>query len=180
MSTADSNAVIHYLLVTNGTSAAVTLVPDANSPVYSGPISITASIQVRARAFSAQTNFFPGPPHNETYLQVAASAARFSSDLPIVVFHDMGAGDVAATADQFMTMQVFDTTYGRSSLTNPPDPSAQGYFHRRGQATFWNPKANLRVETQDDLRRQSERAIAGPARRRTTGCSTALTATTRC
>jgi hypothetical protein len=68
-----------------------------------------------------------------------------------VVFHNMGGGtDVPATDDQFITMQVFDTRNGHSSLTNPPDVAGQGYFHRRGQATFWDPKPNLRVETQDE------------------------------
>ncbi len=149
LSTADPTAVIHYLLVTNGASAAVTNVPTAASPIYTGPLTITNSTQVRARAFPTQPNYFPGPAHNETYIQIASSVTGFSSDLPIVVFHDMGGGAVAYTADQFMTMQVFDTRNGRSSLLNPPDLAVQGYFHRRGQATIGNPKANLRVETQD-------------------------------
>jgi hypothetical protein len=149
LATAESNAVIRYLLVTNGTSAVVTVVPDNTSPIYTGPLIISSSVQMRARAYSAQTGAFPGPLHNETYLQIAPSAAGFSSDLPIVVFHDMGGGDVAYTADQFTTMEVFDTKNGRSSLLNPPDLVVQGYFHRRGQATLYNPKANLRVETQN-------------------------------
>ena len=60
-----------------------------------------------------------------------------------------------------MTMQVFDTVYGRSSPTNPPDQSAQGIFHRRGQATFWNPKPNLRVETRDDFGDDLDVPLAG-------------------
>ncbi len=149
LNTAETNAVIHYLLVTNGASAVVTMVPDLTSPIYTGPLTISGSVQVRARAFSTTAGFFPGPLHNETYIQIAPSAAGFSSDLPIVVFHDMGGGAVAYTDDQFMTMEVFDTQNGRSSLLNPPDLVVQGYFHRRGQATFYNPKPNLRVETQD-------------------------------
>ena len=151
LSTSDSNAVIHYLLVTNGTVAATSDIPEATAPAYSGPILISATTQVRARAFPAQTNYFPGPLRNQTYLQIAADAAGFSSDLPIVVFHDLGGGAVAATTDQFMTMQVFDTRNGgRSSLLNPPDLAVQGYFHRRGETTLWNPKASLRVETEDE------------------------------
>ncbi|HTL56672.1 MAG TPA: lamin tail domain-containing protein [Candidatus Limnocylindrales bacterium] len=155
LSTADTNAVIRYLLVTNGPSAVVTVVPNANSPIYTGPITISGSIQVRARAFSTRAGYFPGPLHNETYLQISPGLTSFSSDLPIVVFHDMGGGGVAYTADQFTTLEVFDTKNGRSSLLNPPDLVIQGYFHRRGQATLYNPKASLRVETQnaygDDL-----------------------------
>jgi hypothetical protein len=149
LSTTDPTATIRYVLVTNGSSAVVTMVPDASSPIYSGALTVSGSTQVRARAFSASAGYFPGPLRNETYIQIGSSAAGFSSDLPIVVFHDMGGGAVAATEEQFMTMEVYDVKNGRSSLLNPPDVVVQGYFHRRGQATFWNPKANLRVETQD-------------------------------
>ena len=151
LSTGGGNAVIHYVLATNGTSAAMANLPTISSPVYTGPLTINSSVQVRARAFPTLPNYLPGPPHNETYLQLSAGVANFSSDLPIVVFHDLGGGAVPATADQFMTMQVFDTSYGRSALTNPPDLAVQGYFHRRGQATFWDPKPNLRVETDDEF-----------------------------
>jgi len=151
LSLAGSNAIIHYLLATNGITTLVTNLPTISSPIYTGPLTISSSVQVRARAFSTQPNYFPGAAHNETYLQLSPGVANVSSDLPMVIFHDLGGGALAATADQFMTMQVFDTTYGRSSLTNPPDLAVQGYFHRRGQASFWDPKPNLRVETQDEL-----------------------------
>ena len=150
LSVADTNSVIRYVLATDGSSSLVGNIPDLNSPIYTSPITITGTTQVRARAFPTQPGYLPGPVHNETYLQLGPDAPGVSSDLPIVVFHNMGAGtDVPATEDQFIAMQVFDTRNGRSSLTNPPDVAVQGYFHRRGQATFWDPKPNLRVETQD-------------------------------
>ena len=150
LTTAESNVVIRYLLVTNGTSALVGNIPNSGSPIYTGPLTINNTVQVRARAFSPQAGYWPGPVHNETYLQLGSDAAGVDSDLPMVVFHNMGAGsDVPATEDQFIAMQVFDTREGRSALVNPPDLAVQGYFHRRGQATFWDPKPNLRVETQD-------------------------------
>ena len=149
LTTGDTNAIIRYLLVTNGSSAATLCVPDGTSPTYTSPLTIAGSTQVRARAFPIQPGYLPGPLQNETYIQIGADAASASSDLPMVVFHDMGGGAVAATDDQFMTMQVFETRNGRSSLLNPPDLAVQGYFHRRGQATFWNAKASLRVETQN-------------------------------
>ena len=150
LTTLDPSAVIHYLLVTNALSAAVANVPNSASPVYTGPLAISGTVQVRARAFPTQAGYFPGPAHNETYFQLAPSAVAISSDLPIVVFHNFGGGtDVPVTEDQPMAMQVFETRNGRSSLTNPPDLAVQGYFHRRGQATLFDPKPNLRVETED-------------------------------
>jgi len=150
LTTSDSHSVIRYLLATDATSALVGNVPDGNSPIYSGPIIVSNTVQVRARAFSTLPGVLPGAAHNETYFQMGPDALGVSSDLPMVVFHNLGAGtDVPATEDQFIAMQVFDTRNGRSWLTNPPDVAVQGYFHRRGQATFWDPKPNLRVETQD-------------------------------
>jgi hypothetical protein len=150
LATSDPTTVIRYLLVTNGASAAVINVPNGSSPIYTEPLTISNTVQVRARAFPIQAGCFPGPAHNESYFQIGPDAVGVSSDLPIVVFHNFGAGtDVPATEDQFIAMQVFDTRNGRSSLLNPPDVAAQGYFHRRGQATFWDPKPNLRVETED-------------------------------
>ncbi len=150
LSTTDSNSVIRYFLVTNGATAAMTGVPNGSSPIYTNPLTFIYSVQVRARAFPTQPNLFPGPPHSETYIQVASDSVNVTSDLPIVVFHNMGGGAVPNTVEQFMTMQVFDTRNGRSALTNPPDLAVQGVFHRRGQATLNYPKASLRVETRDD------------------------------
>jgi hypothetical protein len=150
LTSADPTAVIRYVLVTNGTTAVVGNVPGTNSLIYSGPLTISSTVQVRARAFPTQPGYLPGPAHNETYLQIAPDATGIGSDLPILVFHNFGAGtDVPATEDQPIALQVFETRYGRSSLLNPPDVAVQGYFHRRGQATFWDPKPNLRVETDD-------------------------------
>lgn len=150
LSTPDPKTVIRYLLITNAASARITNVPTASSPSYTGPIAINSTVQIRARTFPTTANLWPGPARNETYFKLADDVAGFNSDLPVVVFNNMGAGtDVPASEDQFIAMQVFDTRNGRSSLLNPPDLAAQGYFHRRGQATFWNAKANLRVETQD-------------------------------
>lgn len=150
LSVADTNSVIRYVLVTNSVTSVLGNAPDQNSPAYTAPLLISSTVQVRARAFSNQPGYLPGPIHNESYLQVGPDALAVSSDLPIVVFHNLGGGtDVPVTEDQFMTMQVFDTRNGRSSITNPPDVAVQGTFHRRGQATLWNPKPNLRVETQD-------------------------------
>jgi hypothetical protein len=78
----DTNAVIRYTL--NGT------MPASNSTVYAGPIPISASTQVRARAF--QPGLLPGPTHSEAYLQLTAETAGFSSDLPVVVIHTFGNG----------------------------------------------------------------------------------------
>jgi hypothetical protein len=147
LSTADTNAVIYYTLATNSTTALVGNIPTTSSSLYTGPIRVASSMQVRARAFPTRSGYWPGPARNETYLLVANTAANVTSDLPIVVFHDLGGGPLDVTTLRFTSIQVFETRNGRSCLTNPPDLSVQGYIHYRGQTTI-GPR-NLRVETQD-------------------------------
>jgi len=150
LSTAGGNTVIRYFLVTNAASAALTDVPNSSSPVYSAPLNISGSVQVRARAFSTQTNIFPGPPTSETYLQLTAGAAAFSSEVPIVLLHNFNGGTPPATTDQSAVMMVFGTTYGPASMTNPPDTTARIGLNIRGSSTQGLAKKSFAVETWDE------------------------------
>src|SRR5262249_27972815 len=58
-----TNAVIRYVLVTNRVTAAGTNVPTASSSIYTGPLTISNTTQVRARAFV--DGLLPGPPRSE-------------------------------------------------------------------------------------------------------------------
>ncbi len=148
---AGSNAVIRYFLVTNAASAALTNVPNASCPLYSGPLSITTNIQVRARAFSTLPNFWPGPPASATYVQLTPGAAAFSSSAPLFLFCNFNAGKPPATADQVGVMMVFGTAFGRACLTNPPDLVARMGFNIRGRSTQNNPQSSYAVETWDEF-----------------------------
>src|SRR5690606_16410649 len=53
----DANVQIRYTLDAT--------IPDAGSPVYSGPISVTGNTVLRARAF--RDNFIPSPTESRTY-----------------------------------------------------------------------------------------------------------------
>ena len=150
LGTDSGNTQIRYFLVTNAASAALTDVPNSSSPVYTGPLTISSSLQVRARAFSTQTNVFPGPPTTETYLQITAGAAAFSSDLPIVLLHNFNGGTPPATADQSAVMMTFGTNFGRASMLNPPDVTARIGLNIRGSSTQGNAKKSFAVETWDE------------------------------
>src|SRR5439155_17002161 len=119
LSTASSNAVIRYVLVTNRVSAAGTNIPTASSPIYTEPIAVTNTIQVRARAFAP--GLLPGSPRSESYVLLGPSVVNFTSDLPLMIIHNFGAGAVPATGDQFAYIALFEPANGRSSLTNLPD-----------------------------------------------------------
>lgn len=149
LSSSDPNASIHYIVATNSGPAGKTSLPDSTSPKYVGPIQIAATALVRARAFPSQTNYFPGPTRGESYIRIVDYVAGFSSSLPIVVLHNFGAGEVPDLTGQYAAMQVFEPVNGRSSMTNPPTLVSRTFIHRHGRSTRWNPKPNLRVETQN-------------------------------
>ena len=152
LTTPSTNAVIPFTIGTN--------MPTSSSAIYTGPIAISNTVQIRARAFPLVAGQLPGHIQTGDYMLLDTNtsyygftAASFNSRLPIVVFHNYGGGAVpAGDPGQFMILEVFDTTnaLGRSSLTNAADLVVKGSFHRRGQATLNNPKSSFRATTQDE------------------------------
>lgn len=159
LSTEATNAIIRYFLVTNSATAALTDVPDGNSPIYTGPLTISASTQVRVRAFPAQADAFPSEPTSETYLQITSGAASFSSEAPIVLFYNFSGSTPPAATDQNAVMMVFDTKYGRASLTNPPAVAKRIGIHLRGSSTLGLPKSSYAVETWDEFNGNSKVSV---------------------
>lgn len=150
LSTDGGSEVIRYFLVTNAASAALTNVPNSGSPLYTGPLIISSNTQVRARAFSTQPNVFPGPPATETYVQITPAAAAFSSEVPIVLVHNFNGGTPPATVDQSAVMMVFGTSFGRASMSNPPETTARIGINIRGSSTQGFAKKSFAVEAWDE------------------------------
>jgi hypothetical protein len=121
---------------------------DEFSPVYAGPLTITQTTHVRARAFA--TGLFPGPMKSEVYFALSQDVANFATDLPILILHNNGGGDVPAYWDQPVMLQAFEPIGGETRLTNRPSLSAQGIFHLRGSSTLYYPKGSFFLETQDE------------------------------
>ena len=74
------NAVIRF--TTDGS------VPDATSTLYTEPLAITASTEIRARTFAE--GLVPSETTGESYIRVAEDAIGFSSNLPIVIIENFG------------------------------------------------------------------------------------------
>ena len=102
LATASSNALIYYTL--DGSA------PTNSSLLYAGAITMAATRQVRARAFEA--GLLPGPIRSESYLQLNGNVLGFSSDLPLVVIHNFGAGAVPASPDQAASISIFESGTG--------------------------------------------------------------------
>lgn len=137
----NAGAVIHYTL--NDT------LPDETSPTYTGPIPISISTRVRARAFAP--GLLPGSPRGETFLQLAVNATSFTSDLPVIVLHNFGAGRPPDTGSQNAQMEVFEPVNGVTSLTNAPVFTARVGLGARGSSTLGNAKVNMSLEIHDEF-----------------------------
>ena len=151
LSTAVSNAVIRYNFGTN--------LPTELSPAYSDPIAITNTTWVRARAFVP--GLLPGPVRSESYFQLAPGVSSFTSDLPVIVLHNLGGGDVPASQDQFVAIQVFEPKSGAMSFTNFPDVASAGVFHKRGRSTGGLPKASFFLEFDDEYGADKNVSVGG-------------------
>jgi hypothetical protein len=124
--------------------------PTPSSSVYSGPITITNTVQVRVRAF--ETGLLPGPPRSECYVMLAANVINASSDLPLMIIHNYGAGTVPANGDQFAYIALFEPgADGRASLTNAPTLSTRSGINIRGSSTQNNSKSSFSVEWWDEF-----------------------------
>lgn len=158
LSTKSPTAVIHYVIVTTPAeaSANTTNIPTLTSPTYTGPIPISGTAQIRARAF--EPGLLPGTPSSESYIQITGELRDFTSDIPMAIVHNFGAGAVPTTsANQAGMFMVFDNFQSRSSLTNAPQVATRMGFHARGSSTLGNPKTNYRMEFWDEFNQDIKR-----------------------
>ena len=149
----DTNSVIRYVLVTNAVSATVTNVPDSNSPLYTVPIPIQRTMQVRARAFPNTANLFPGPARTESYLQLNANLVNYTSDLPVIVMDTIGPAAFTTGVPapwQPVMFALFEPRLGVTSLTNAPVVMHRGGAHLRGRSTRGSPKPSYALELWDE------------------------------
>lgn len=161
LSTDDTNSVIRYVVVTSMPSVnpAPTNLPTSSSTLYTGPITVDGTVQIRARAFPTQAGYLPGPVRTESYIKISAAAAAFTSDVPIILIHDFGGGVPPATYHQTAVVMVFDTNTpnARASMANPPVVSSRAGVHIRGSSTEGLPQKSFALETWDEY--NQDRAV---------------------
>jgi len=133
---ASQNALIRYTL--DGS------VPDETSLPYTGLLTFTTSRRVRARVF--EPGFVVGPIASETYIALSGDTVRFTSNLPLVVLDNFGAGWMPQNSFQSTFMGIFEPVNGRSSLTAAPALATRAGMKIRGSSTAGRPKPSLTVE----------------------------------
>jgi hypothetical protein len=133
--------------------------PTEASTLYTGPILITNTTHLRARAFAK--GLLPGEPVSASYLSLTGSVANFTSDLPIVILHNYGAGAVPASGEQFVMMQIFEPKNGVAAITNSPDLTERARFRKRGSSSQDFSKASFSLEIWDEFNNDRKVPILG-------------------
>lgn len=148
-----SNAVVRYTI--DGR------MPGRTSPGYRGPLWITNTTPVRARAF--QDGLLPGPLQGETYLLLDPGVANFSSTLPILIMDTLGSEGPAAPGSHYARMQfsAFQPTNGHTRLTNAPQLATRGGYHARGSSSSGMPQPSFAIQFLDQLNQEQHRPLLG-------------------
>ncbi len=129
---------------TNGT------VPNTSSIKYTKAIRITQSTLVCARCFTKEGR--GGPPVTHEYLQVAANARNFSSNLPVVVIENFKGGTINSDPYKNAHMSIYEPGEdGRTKLMNGPTLDTRVGIKIRGSSTQNRAKKAFTVEARDDF-----------------------------
>jgi hypothetical protein len=142
LSTLSPTATIRY--TTNRTE------PGAASTLYNGPLTVSASTRIRARAFEPGRP--AGPVVSETFLVIDAAAAAFTSPLPIVLTHTFSAGSLPNDTPLPANIMVFAPAApdNLARLTHLPVLAVPVSLERRGSTTASAPKHSMTLELWDE------------------------------
>jgi hypothetical protein len=132
--------------------------PTSGSALYGAAIPISATTRVRARSFKA--GLVDGPVRSETFFQLAADAAAFTSEIPLVVIDNFGAGEIphpTNTTRQSSQVMIFEPVNGVCNLTNSPSVTSRAGIRRRGESSLTSTanKPSLSLETWGDVAEES-------------------------
>ncbi|MSU36005.1 MAG: hypothetical protein EXS36_13055 [Pedosphaera sp.] len=150
-----TNIVIRY--TADGT------LPNDRSSIYTKPLSIWSSVQIRARAFA--DGLLAGPPHSEAFVVMTNSPAHrttFQSTLPILVMTTHTNRGVTAAKNASVTFALYEPINGRASLFNPPNWTTRGAAKVRGSSTQdESGKSAWAIEWRDEFDADKKAPILG-------------------
>ncbi|MEM9657142.1 MAG: CotH kinase family protein, partial [Planctomycetota bacterium] len=136
--------------------------PDAGSPIYSEPISVSSTVQIRARIVEPGKG--DGPVATGSYSRLGADVLAFESQLPILLIENFGGGDVPGKGwnqtgagiqqvpRQSSAVTVFSNSDGSASFLGETDLHSRSGIRERGaySTTFPQPQYSLEVWGEED------------------------------
>ncbi len=125
----------------------------AESALYTGPIRISSSTQIRAAAY--YPGALDGQVGTEAYIEASGDVMGFSSNLPVVVMTTLGQGSPpgSSSTTRRQTYIFFyepDPQTGRTVLSGEPDLATRAGVRKRGSSSSGWPKYGMSVETWND------------------------------
>ena len=122
--------------------------PSEESMLYTVPISISRTTQVRAQTFRA--NHVPSQIVSETYLKLGADLQGFTSDLPIMIIDTLQTGVAEANVASSYVALFEPQEDGRTSLTGDPAVTSRAGLKIRGSSTVGFAKRSYALELWND------------------------------
>lgn len=150
IATSTPGAAIHY--TTNGS------VPTEASPLYTGPINVATTTQIRARAFKSGAR--PSNIVSQFYTVLGADALNWSSNLPLIVVDTYGVGFNGTTLTP-VTAHFLQDNGNRTFLTSRQDVAMRAGMRLRGQSSQGFPKNQYAFETWDESNDDRDYSIFG-------------------
>jgi len=164
---AGANQEIRYTISDPSGSGATLAEPAISSTLYTAPIQIATSKLIRAAIFDRGN----GQKSRTTTLQYLLletgptnNTSNFTSNLPIVVADDHGAGQpVDGGGGSYTTglFYVFDRVAGIASLNSTPSQFSRMGFRVRGSSSAGFPKKSYGMETRDELSADRDLPLLG-------------------
>lgn len=135
--------------------------PTTESTLYEGPIEISETTQIRARAFKLDQ--VPSPVYGQSYIKLADDVQDFTSNIPILVLENFDGGSVSKASMVDFNFSLFtpDTETGRSSLNELPEVSTRLGVKTRGQTSQNFPKQPYRIEIRDENDNDLDMSLLG-------------------
>ncbi len=123
--------------------------PTAAALQYDGPITVTQTTLVRARAFDADNEDSSGPDSYAFFTALNASAATVTSELPLVIVDTLG-GTINRDDDGIeAAITIIERTDGAASATAQAEYSGGTSIRIRGSSSSGFPKKPFKLELHD-------------------------------
>ena len=167
LATAVPDGIIRY--TTDGSE------PVAGSDEYSDTLTFSGTTHLRVAVFDP-VGGQRGAIGGEHFIKLGTTTAAadggtlgapstFTSDLPIMVIENFGAGGIPGPGSTLQTARLslheIDPTSGRSSLAAAPDASLRMALRKRGQSSSGFSKPQYRVELRDELDEDRDYPLLG-------------------
>ncbi len=163
---ANSDQQIRYVLAAPSAAGGTVPEPTATSPRYTGPITVSSSVIIKAAVFSADKTAH-GLSTVTQYVKIAPGSAvdlhNFTSNLPVLVLDDHGAGPLKLdNLDHDAWLYRYPAkTPGTPTFSVEPDVATPITLSVHGTSSAGFPKKSYSIELHDQTGGNKTLALAG-------------------